>query len=81
MALSDDDRVVLDFERQWWKHAGEKEQAVRDQFRVSLTRHYQRVNRLIDDPEAYVHDPALVKRLRRLRARRQHARSARALAG
>ena len=28
--LSDRDREVLDFERQWWKYAGAKEQAVND---------------------------------------------------
>jgi hypothetical protein len=34
---------------------------------------------VIDRPEALAHDPLLVKRLRRLRAARQRARSARRL--
>ena len=67
------------FERQWWKYAGAKEQAVRDQFDMSSTRYYQVLNALIDRPEALAYDPLLVRRLRRLRAARQRARSARRL--
>jgi hypothetical protein len=78
-ALSERDREVLDFERQWWKYAGAKEQAVREKFDMSSTRYYQVLNALIDRPEALAHDPLLVRRLRRLRAARQRARSARRL--
>src|SRR4051794_34671979 len=78
-ALSPRDREVLDFERQWWKYAGAKEQAVREKFDMSSTRYYQVLNALIDRPEALAHDPLLVRRLRRLRAARQRARSARRL--
>jgi hypothetical protein len=46
---------------------------------MSATRYYQIVNALIDTPEALAFDPMLVKRLRRLRATRQRARSARRL--
>jgi hypothetical protein len=77
--LSERDRQILEFERQWWKYAGAKEQAIRDLFDMSATRYYQIVNALIDTPEALAFDPMLVKRLRRLRATRQRARSARRL--
>ena len=77
--LSERDSAILAFERQWWKYAGAKEQAVREQFEMSSTRYYQVLNALIDRPEALVHDPLLVRRLRRLRAARQRARSARRL--
>ena len=77
--LSERDLAVLAFERQWWKYAGAKEQAVRDLFDMSATRYYQVLNALIDTPEAMVADPMLVKRLRRLRATRQRTRSARRL--
>ena len=77
--LSERDQSVLDFERQWWKYAGAKEQAIRDQFAMSSTRYYQVLNAIIDRPEALVHAPLLVRRLRRLRAARQRARSARRL--
>jgi Protein of unknown function (DUF3263) len=73
------DAEILAFERQWWKFAGAKEQAVRDKFQMSATRYYQILNALIDKPEALAHDPLLVKRLRRLRASRQRLRSAKRL--
>ena len=77
--LSDRDREILEFERQWWKFAGAKETAVREKFDMSSTRYYQVLNALIDRPEALAHDPLLVRRLRRLRATRQRQRSARRL--
>jgi hypothetical protein len=77
--LSARDAAMLDFERQWWKYAGAKEQAVREKFDMSSTRYYQVLNALIDRPEALAHDPLLVRRLRRLRATRQRQRSARRL--
>jgi hypothetical protein len=77
--LSERDQQVLAFERQWWKYAGAKEQAVRELFDMSATRYYQVLNALIDQPAALAHDPMLVKRLRRMRASRQRARSARRL--
>jgi len=77
--LSQRDRDILAFERQWWKYAGAKEQAVREKFDMSSTRYYQVLNALIDRPESLAFDPLLVRRLRRLRAARQRARSARRL--
>ena len=73
------EREILAFERQWWKYAGAKEQAIKDLFDMSATRYYQVLNALIDRPESLAADPMLVKRLRRLRASRQRARSARRL--
>ncbi|WP_187697849.1 MULTISPECIES: DUF3263 domain-containing protein [Cellulomonas] len=78
-ALSERDQAVLAFERQWWKYAGAKEQAIRELFDMSATRYYQLLNALIDDPAALAHDPMLVKRLRRMRSSRQRARTARRL--
>ena len=77
--LSARDAEILAFERQWWKFAGAKEQAIRDRFQMSATRYYQVLNALIDKPEALAQDPLLVKRLRRLRATRQRNRSAKRL--
>jgi hypothetical protein len=77
--LSARDADILAFERQWWKFAGAKEQAIRDRFQMSATRYYQVLNALIDKPEALVQDPLLVKRLRRLRSTRQRNRSAKRL--
>jgi Protein of unknown function (DUF3263) len=77
--LSNREREMLVFERQWWRYAGAKEQAIREQFETSATRYYQALNSLIDRPEALAADPMLVKRLRRLRSGRQRARAARRL--
>jgi hypothetical protein len=78
-SLTERDRKIIAFERQWWKYAGAKEQAVRELFDMSATRYYQVLNSLIDSPAALEADPMLIKRLRRLRASRQRTRSARRL--
>ena len=67
---------MLAFERQWWKFAGAKEQAIRELFDMSATRYYQVLNTLIDRPEALARDPMLVKRLRRTREARRRSGSA-----
>ena len=74
--LSERDRAVLGFERQWWKYSGAKEAAIRELFDMSATRYYQLINSLIDTPEALEFDPMMVKRLRRMRSSRQASRSA-----
>ncbi len=73
--LAERDERILDFERRWWRHAGSKEQAIRDEFGLSATRYYQLLNQLLDDPAALAYEPVLVKRLRRLRASRSRART------
>jgi Protein of unknown function (DUF3263) len=77
--LADRDLEILSFERQWWKYAGAKEQAIREHFDMSSTRYYQLLSQLIERPEALEHDPMLVKRLRRQRSQRQRQRAARRL--
>jgi hypothetical protein len=77
--LSERDVAILDFERSWWKHAGVKEQAIRERFDMSATRYYQLLNELLEDPAALAQDPILVKRLKRLRTYRQRQRVARLL--
>jgi hypothetical protein len=73
------EREMLAFERQWWRYAGAKEAAIREQFGMSATRYYQVLNALVDRPEAVAVDPLLVRRLRRMRAARQRQRSGRVL--
>ena len=79
MELSQRDSDILDFERSWWKHAGVKEEAIKERFDMSATRYYQLLNELLERPEAEAHDPILVKRLKRLRTYRQRQRVARLL--
>lgn len=77
--LSERDAKILDFERQWWRYAGAKDDAIKELFDLSATRYYQILNSLLDNPAALEHDPMLVKRLRRMRDQRQRTRSARRL--
>lgn len=79
--LADRDAAMLDFEERWFALEVPKEQAIMERFGCSTTRYYQRLNTLIDDPAALGYKPLLVKRLRRQRAQRQAARSARRLRG
>ncbi|MEJ3743031.1 DUF3263 domain-containing protein [Actinomycetes bacterium KLBMP 9797] len=73
-ALTEREQEILAFERKWWKHAGAKEQAIRDAFDLSATRYYRLLNGLLDNPAALAHDPVLVGRLRRLRSTRARTR-------
>jgi len=68
--LDDLSQRILAFERQWWRRPGAKERAIRERFGLSVTRYYQLLNSLLDDPGALAYDPVLVLRLRRLRQRR-----------
>ncbi|WP_243061106.1 DUF3263 domain-containing protein [Nocardioides sp. SR21] len=73
--LTERDRAILDFERQWWKYAGAKEAAVLEQFGMSATRYYQVLNDLLEQPAALEYDAQLVARLRRIRDGRRAQRS------
>lgn len=75
--LSERDLAILMFERTWWRHAGVKEEAIREEFGVSSARYYQLLGALIDTPAALVEDPMLVKRLLRVREARTAKRAAR----
>lgn len=74
MALSDDDRLILEFEQGWWLLPGPKEDAIRSELHMSPSRYYRSLAELIDDPDALAHDPLLIRRLRRTREERRRAR-------
>ena len=67
MELTDRDRAILDLERSWFRYAGAKETAVREQFDMSMPRYLQVLHALIDTPEALAYDAQLVRRLQRRR--------------
>jgi len=73
--LTDREREILAFEREWWKYAGTKDTAVRTAFDMGVADYYQTLNTLIDHPGAHTFDALLVRRLRRQRALRQRRRS------
>lgn len=67
-SLTEQQRAILDFERQWWRRPGAKEQAIRDTFGMSPTKYYQALNALLELPQAVRYDPTLVHRLQRMRS-------------
>jgi len=73
--LSELEIKLLDFERNWWRHAGLKESAIKELFNLTPPTYYQMLNNLIDRNEALLAEPILVKRLRRIRDTRTAARS------
>jgi hypothetical protein len=78
-ALTDLDREILEFERDWVTHAGTKDESVRARFDLTPADYHRHLNRIIDLPAAEAHEPRLVRRLRRLRTARHEQRSARRL--
>lgn len=77
--LTELDRRLLDFAARWYRYAGKQEQDIRDLFGMSATTYWRKVNDLLDQPAALAYAPTTVNRLRRVRAVRQAARSARRL--
>ncbi|UAJ16217.1 helix-turn-helix DNA binding domain protein [Gordonia phage Malibo] len=73
--MTDDDRAVLDFAALRWNRSGNQADAIRTEFDMTVTRFWQRVNTLLDDPEALAYAPQLVNRLRRIRSTRAQRRS------
>ena len=75
--LSDREREILTFEREWWRYSTAKDQAALHRFGLVSADYYRTLSQLIDRDEALEHDPLLVRRLRRLRATRRRDRAAR----
>lgn len=73
--LSDTDKRLLEVAGGFYRYEGARDQAYRDITGWTATRAVQRVNALLDDPEAMKAHPMLVKRLRRLRTVRSRGRS------
>ncbi|MFR9729453.1 DUF3263 domain-containing protein [Saccharopolyspora sp. MS10] len=74
--MNDVDHAILAFESEFWLRPGSKERVIQERFGISPTRYYQRLNRLLDEPEALARQPVLVKRLLRMRDERSERRSA-----
>ncbi|MCY7397179.1 MAG: DUF3263 domain-containing protein [Nocardioides sp.] len=79
VTLSEQDRAILDVEREWWRYAGAKDTVIRERLALSGRDYYRALNRIVDHDAALDHDPLLVRRLRRQRVARQRQRSARRL--
>ena len=65
--LADDDLALLDFEARAPRSLGAKEEAIRRELGINPVRYFQRLNGLLDSPDALAARPQLVRRLQRLR--------------
>lgn len=71
------DRQCLIIEARWYRYGGAKVRDIRADLGLSPTQFYQRLNRLIRDPEAAAEFPVVVARLARMiEARAPYRRSA-----
>lgn len=77
--LTEDEKRILDFAGRTYRYDGSRDADIRDEFKMSATSFLQRLNRLLERPEALAYAPTTVKRLTRLRDKRRHARSIRSL--
>lgn len=75
--LTGQQRTILQLESRWWRGAGAKQQAIRDELGLTDTRYYQLLSELLDNPAALAAEPALINRMRRARDSRRRARTAR----
>jgi hypothetical protein len=69
--LSDRERAVIDFEREWWQLDSTKNAGIRERFTISTSSYYRALHVLVERPEALAYDPLTVLRLRK---RREQAR-------
>ena len=68
------DLAILDFAARAPRSLGAREDAIRAELGISPFRYYQKLNTLIDSPEALAERPQLVRRLQRIRDQRAFGR-------
>ena len=64
--MTDQQRQIMDIERQFWRTSGAKDEAIRA-LGITPVRYYQLLNQLVDSPDALAAEPGTVKRLDRIR--------------
>ena len=74
--LSMTDQQILDFEEHAPKAIALKEKAIRAELDISPVSYHQRLNVILELPEALAYNPVLVKRLLRKRGEREDIRRA-----
>ena len=67
MELTDAERSLLDFEREWWLLPTSKMSEIRVRFGFSASSYYRTLHLLVDRPDAEAYDPLTVRRVRRRR--------------
>lgn len=66
---------IFDFEREWWKWAGDRPAAIWARFDIDPDTYHTALDRLIFTDAALAHDRTLVKRLRRLSTQRNRQKA------
>ena len=74
MPLTDAQRSLIDFERQWWQLPASKTAEIRSRFGFSASSYYRALHALVDRPDAEAYDPLTVRRVRRRRERSRRER-------
>ena len=67
MDLTDAERLLLDFEREWWQLPATKMSEIRTRFGFSASSYYRNLHLLVERPDAEAYDPLTVRRIRRRR--------------
>ena len=66
--LTDHERALIDFEREWWQLGSRKDVGIRARFDISASSYYRALHGLIDRPEAHAvrlpHGPAAAQAAR-----------------
>ncbi len=81
MTLSPSDKSILEFERSWWNEPGTKDEAIGRVLQLTPAEYVEALERVVDNDEALIHDPLVVRRLRRARDRRRSERQSERAAG
>jgi len=63
--MTADEMAMLDFEREWWRHAGTKDDEVLKRWGLTPTEYGGRLLGIALRPEALEYDPLTVRRIRR----------------
>ena len=74
LVIDERQRAMLEFERNFWTFDEPKEAVIRARFQCSADEYYEELNQLLELPAAMDHDPLVVRRLQRQRARRLRER-------
>jgi Protein of unknown function (DUF3263) len=76
MVLSQRQRELLDFEREWWRFGLSKRAAIPHQLGCSPAAYYSALRRLVATEEAFAYDPLVVQRIRHRQLMQRRARVA-----
>jgi hypothetical protein len=74
MTLTDAQRSLIDFERDWWQLPASKTSEIQTRFGFSSSSYYRALYALVDLPDAEAYDPLTVRRVRRRREQSRRER-------